>query len=336
MKEQVKELWKLCFTDSEEFVELYFSMRYKERENQAILEGEKVVSALQMIPYPMTFCGEIIDTSYISGACTHPNQQGHGLMKNLLSSSFEKMYQKKTAFSTLIPAEPWLFDYYSRMGYASVFYYLEHLINLSSFGNPPSYKLHSHIDCKKEIYTYFQSEMQKRPCCIQHTEEDFKVILADMALSGGKLYELTHEGTTVGIAITHKEENQLIVKELLSNSSRESQLLLNAIGEEEKCNDIKQIQPPTEKSSVLKLGMARIIDAKQVLSIWAAAYPEKRLCIFLHDDILQSNCGYYLISQGICTYFTSLEQEDCVSMTIAELTEYILSPLHPYMSLMLN
>lgn len=28
-KEQVKALWNLCFDDSEAFVEMYFSLRYK-------------------------------------------------------------------------------------------------------------------------------------------------------------------------------------------------------------------------------------------------------------------------------------------------------------------
>ena len=29
IKEQVKALWKVCFDDSEEFVEMYFRLRYK-------------------------------------------------------------------------------------------------------------------------------------------------------------------------------------------------------------------------------------------------------------------------------------------------------------------
>ncbi len=31
IKEQVKALWKVCFDDSEEFVEMYFRLRYKNR-----------------------------------------------------------------------------------------------------------------------------------------------------------------------------------------------------------------------------------------------------------------------------------------------------------------
>ena len=67
IREKVKNLWKLCFNDSEEFTELYFRLRYNNDINIAIQSGEEVIAALQMLPYPMTFEGEDIHTAYISG-----------------------------------------------------------------------------------------------------------------------------------------------------------------------------------------------------------------------------------------------------------------------------
>ena len=40
LKEQVKALWKICFDDSEEFVEMYFRLRYKTEVNVAIQSGD--------------------------------------------------------------------------------------------------------------------------------------------------------------------------------------------------------------------------------------------------------------------------------------------------------
>ena len=84
IKEQVKALWKLCFEDTEEFVDLYFRMRYTDRINHVIEEGGKVIAALQTIPYPMTYGGELLPVSYISGACTHPDYRNQGSMRKLL------------------------------------------------------------------------------------------------------------------------------------------------------------------------------------------------------------------------------------------------------------
>ena len=115
IKEKVKALWKLCFEDSEAFIEMYFRLRYNNEVNIAIESGDEVISALQMLPYPMTFCGKQIQTSYISGACTHPDYRGKGVMKELLSQALTKMLHNNVILSTLIPAEPWLFDYYAHM-----------------------------------------------------------------------------------------------------------------------------------------------------------------------------------------------------------------------------
>ena len=57
IKEQVRQLWKQCFSDSDEFIELYFRMRYTDELNSYIESDGKVVAALQRLPYPMT-CGE--------------------------------------------------------------------------------------------------------------------------------------------------------------------------------------------------------------------------------------------------------------------------------------
>lgn len=125
IREKVKNLWKLCFNDSDEFTELYFRLRYNNDINIAIQSGEEVIAALQMLPYPMTFEGKDIHTAYISGACTHPDYRNRGVMHELLSQAFARMLHNNVALSTLIPAEPWLFDYYVRSGYAPVFRYVE-------------------------------------------------------------------------------------------------------------------------------------------------------------------------------------------------------------------
>ena len=52
MKEKVKALWKLCFDDSDQFIDMYFRLRYKSEINVVIESGNEVISALQMLPYP--------------------------------------------------------------------------------------------------------------------------------------------------------------------------------------------------------------------------------------------------------------------------------------------
>ena len=49
MREKVKKLWKLCFNDNDEFVDMYFNLRYNSEVNVAIESGDEVIAALQML-----------------------------------------------------------------------------------------------------------------------------------------------------------------------------------------------------------------------------------------------------------------------------------------------
>ena len=204
IKEQVKALWKICFDDSEEFVEMYFRLRYKTEVNVAIQSGDEVISALQMLPYPMTFGGETVQTSYISGACTHPDFRSKGVMRELLSQSFARMLRNGVYFSTLIPAEPWLFDYYAHMGYASVFKYSTKEIVLPEFIPSKEIAVSVVPEFQEEIYSYLNKKLSERACCIQHTLEDFQVIMTDLAISGGYLFVARQENEIKGGTIIYK------------------------------------------------------------------------------------------------------------------------------------
>ena len=204
IREKVKNLWKLCFNDSEEFTELYFRLRYNNDINIAIQSGEEVIAALQMLPYPMTFEGEDIHTAYISGACTHPDYRNRGVMHELLSQAFARMLHNNVALSTLIPAEPWLFDYYGRSGYAPVFRYAEETFIAS--GTPTAdtgLTLEMSAEYTEKRYEYLDRKLRERPCCIQHTEEDFQVIIADLQLGQGFVCTLSNGEEITALAITY-------------------------------------------------------------------------------------------------------------------------------------
>ena len=124
-KQQVIDLWRLSFNDTEEFIRLYFDRVYKEENTLVIEKDGQVVSALQMLPYTMTYYGTEISVAYISGACTLPSMRGKGLMRQLIQNAFEEMKYRSVAVTALIPADPWLFDYYREQGYTEVFDYSE-------------------------------------------------------------------------------------------------------------------------------------------------------------------------------------------------------------------
>ena len=337
IREKVKNLWKLCFNDSEEFTELYFRLRYNNDINIAIQSGEEVIAALQMLPYPMTFEGEDIHTAYISGACTHPDYRNRGVMHELLSQAFARMLHNNVALSTLIPAEPWLFDYYARSGYAPVFRYAEETFIAS--GTPAAdtgLTLEMSAEYTEKRYEYLDRKLRERPCCIQHTEEDFQVIIADLQLGQGFVCTLSNGKEITALAITYPiGKANWHIGEIVSDTPVTNTLLLQHICQSLNLPSIRVLTPPTTDKSQL-LGMARIINAKTMLQLYATVHPELELSIHLTDEQVSANNGYYYLNNGKCMNSAKRLPGSHLALTIGELTEKIFATSSPYMSLMLN
>ena len=120
IREKAKNLWKLCsHNESEEFTELYFRLRYNGRYQYCHPKRRKVIAALQMLPYPMTFEGEDDFHAAYMSACTHPDYRNRGGVK--CTSCYHKplhgCYTIMWPSPSLIPAEPVAVHKYSS-GYA--------------------------------------------------------------------------------------------------------------------------------------------------------------------------------------------------------------------------
>ena len=356
-EQQVMELWHRCFQDTEEFIRFYFQHKYKD-EDSLVYEAEgKALAALQMIPYPMSWAGITVPTVYISGACTLPEARNRGIMTLLLQAAFIEMFKRRTAFSTLIPANDHLFDYYARIGYVPVFEYSSQYyfpapeekmsINIRT-SVPESYQ----EQWAQALFPYFDHHMQKRTCCIQHPYEDFLAIIEELYMSGGRVIIAfrKNSGIPVGLVLALPEKEEVVVKEIFYESTEGKEALLVAIRKYFPNLPLLCKIPPHQLNTE-RLGMARIIDVHQVLEHMARLRPEISLSIHLNDIQLENNTGIYTLSGGQCLLSTKTSVETNIETDIATLTKALLgyqtellpsslAPLftesRPYMNLMLE
>lgn len=357
MRDHVKTLWQLCFNDNPAFIDLYFKYRYKDEINRCIEQNKRIVSALQVIPYPMTWCGGTALTGYISGACTHPEYRNKGLMRSLLTQTHRQMKQDGVLFATLIPAERSLFDFYETFGYATVFNYKKE--RWEGMTEPASGELTTSIaDLKEELsvktdlYRAIDNMMAERSCTVQHTYEDYRVIVADMLLENNRLVMAKRNGGYVGAAFCIPVDRGVWVEDVLVNSGEDWQVVSAALFAEAQrifgTDTVFYKVPVTAdgESGVKPLGQARVIDALKALTKWIAAHPsflvEKgrdEWLIEVHGDTaIEENNGYYLLTPQGCT-----SSKDCPPgrqademMDIPALTAFLMQGMHPFMSLMLN
>lgn len=172
IKNEVRRMWKACFDDSEEFMDLYFSEKYKNENTLIYFEDNKALASLQMLPYRFTFCGVEIEASYISGACTLPEYRNRGCMAKLLLAAFDIMRERNIPLSILIPAEEWLYDYYARYGYETVFEADGKEIPLKEIVEQANGDMNA-------AYSAFDALFRTKDFCVQKTKADFIAIVKD-------------------------------------------------------------------------------------------------------------------------------------------------------------
>ncbi|WP_106829999.1 GNAT family N-acetyltransferase [Parabacteroides pacaensis] len=347
-KKQIIDLWQTCFNDSKAFVELYFDKVYREQNTLAYEENGKVVSALQMLPYSMTYGEKEIPVSYISGASTYPAAQGKGLMQKLMGQAFEEMKRRKILLSVLIPAEEWLFRFYHKTGYAEVMFYKElacpmkkELPSLSApYTLQPAIR---RIGTEEKIvfdtaflYAYFNRKMKERKFAVQPTQEDFEIILQDLLLNGGQLFTASDiSGKIHALAFVYLfEGNAVCIKELLADDEEIKQQVLNEVPS---YYPAQTVWYKDYANSGIPYGMARVIDAETMLGMYASLHPDLSLNIDLKDCILPENTGYYEIGKGYCKRKDSFSPTSVVlPMDIVELPVFLFAGKPVYMTLMLD
>lgn len=111
--DSLKELWKTCFDEKTEAVNLFFERAFSQDNAYLATDGEKILAALYLLD------GSINGNKahYLCGASTHPDYRGQGIMGGLIVFSLAKAYEKGDKFSVLYPASESLYGFYSRFGY---------------------------------------------------------------------------------------------------------------------------------------------------------------------------------------------------------------------------
>ncbi len=463
--EQLKSLWKSLFGDTEAFISLFFHEVVCEENIRVLEEKGRILSALYMLPYPFRIWNQEVTASYISGAGTLPEAQGRGLMRRLLIDSFKEMEHRQIPLSILIPAEPWLYGFYEKSGYATVFSYNQQVYppkdrflasitggtSPSSVGFPPKeQRLEEEVfSCKEEgvrlgeenlqqpedslryekdglqcgeddlqysenglkygedailleqysigdlgdsflqkredlmdtCFSYFDQRLRERNACILHSYTNFRTIVHDYAISDGKIWvALNNEHIPVGIIFTVPAGgSSFVAKELVADSEEVKEVLLRtALNHYHASSGIYRTvvsNASSEEGQTIPFGMARIIDAYKVLSMWAAVNPERRMIIHLSDPLLTNNNGSYCIESGKCYKTTNNkgiqternysfqkgiinkqidtktggdetpcnchskadnEAFEVLTMDIGQLAHFLFYPEHPFMSLMFD
>ena len=173
-RQQVYDMWKTVFGDSDEYMEIYFREKYRNENTLIYFESGKAVSSLQMLPFDFSFHGSEIPVAYFSGLCTLPEARQKGFMGSLIKKSFGEMDEKGIPLAILVPQDKTVMKFYRQFGFTQTFDAGAPLPDLQKI-MVESENLHN-------AYEIFDSFFRQRDMTVQKTPDDFRAIVEEAAL----------------------------------------------------------------------------------------------------------------------------------------------------------
>lgn len=304
-QETIRKIWSRVFDDSPEYVDWFFNNVYREDEGLVLERDTVAVSSMLLQQKQMSFHGEIVPISYVCGAATLPSARNKGYMSELMHRALKESLNRDDVFCTLIPANERLFGFYQRYGFSATFdVSIEHYSSAHVFSHDMSAYTPADDPGIEERYAFFDMMMKRRPCCILHSEEDFRHILSDNAFDSGFVSTLKdRDGSIVAMAFAIPKDGECLVKELLYTDTDSRNAVLQSLHDKYGNTPMTLMTCPDSSNphNICSRGMARIVNAGKALSIIARVAPSLHCTLHLHDDIIEENNRVFHIKDGRCS-----------------------------------
>jgi predicted acetyltransferase len=268
-KADLKNLWKLCFPDdTETFVDFYFDNVYRNDETLILLNENRPVASLQIIPYQLKMGKTVSLAGYLSGIMTHPGFRKKGYMGKLLNAAFEVMKDEKYDYTFLIPQKKELYDLYEKYGYVPAF--PKH----SAKSYATDIKLFHPVSNKDRpikiftgrqavdfpaFYSVYSRFLEEKANAVLKTESQVLPILFDFFSEDGVLF-----ADSEGIAFTFKEDDTIIIKEFFYRKEEIKAAFLKTIFEYYRLPKTIILNDPSA-SATENTGMIKKLNASSLL-----------------------------------------------------------------------
>ena len=230
--EQIRNLWEICFPDESGFNDYYFANLFELEYVLLYIVDDRIAAMTQMIPYEIRLSADQTEyCTYIYGACTHPAYRRQHLMSKLLERSFVLDRSLGRKCSVLIPAEPWLFEFYQAFGYQPVFHL--HTVEKNVEKNQDAcLSMLSKHDASWMNMLYEEQFDHSVPHLFRSKSEWMKQIEMFRAIGLGCFGLSDADGRMSGYAFAWRPDGDtLYVQEVAAKSETEKRILLEAIGD---------------------------------------------------------------------------------------------------------
>jgi putative acetyltransferase len=215
-------------------------------------------------------------------------------MRPLLQEALRREKARGDAVSVLLPAEDWLYRYYTSVGgYAPIVNRARSNRREEALGEEdPAVTASSLVD-----YLLKVEASQQEPSLL-HSRAFWEVITEDFERDEDLALQIhrTESGLIDGALFLVKGESELLVQALYGTKPVREVLLTEVT--RSSALPLSYLLRPSEGGIPEARAMMRILDAPRYIEALVKYYPELRLSFTYRDELFPENDGDYLLSAG--------------------------------------
>ena len=303
VRKELYDLWRECFGDTKEYTDFYFSWKVKDNRVVSIYKQERLSSMLHLNPYVVKVRNKTERLNYIVGVATRPEDRRQGLMKLLLETTLNQMYEEKMPFTYLMPAAEAI---YLPFGFRIVYNQAPWKQRLLQTGyrtgrdaapnhTAGSMKVIRVTDDNEEaiaVLTAFTGHYLSQHYDIysERSPYYYKRLIQEMESGKGGVLLCMRDEEPVGY-ISYMTDGGLGIAECIYQPEQE-ELFFNTVASKILVEAIPETEAAEHGTPSI---MARIVDFQAFLENLTAG-EEFTLTVKVEDPIIQDNSGVYLLS----------------------------------------
>lgn len=213
MRGELKELWKECFGDSNQYIERYFSGYDISRHMLVFMDGEHPVSMLSLLPMTVVTQAGIMPARYIYAVATKESYRGRGISTKMLEYAHKFLKGQGVKLSVLVPASASLYNFYGKRGFSAEFYSGQAIVTRSQIEKFEG----SFFITDSTVQEFMQIRERAfagRTMFVRWDGDALAYRLAETAFNGGETLTITIGDHSRAVAVCHNQGGTVLVKEL--------------------------------------------------------------------------------------------------------------------------
>lgn len=293
---EFRRLWKLCFEDSENFMNWFFENRFFPEYSCCISEGGELVSAMQGVPYSILVRGKPLSGLMLCGVTTDPAHRRKGLMHKTFSYEMNMLSERGYALAVHTPAVLESYFSFGHLPVADANYFMTKEIKAVQASTRAGYRAKYDYTKWENLFPLYLDVSKKYSGIIQRTKEEFMRKCHDYAADGGKCFALEKNDEIVGYLFYGISEHTIFGAETIATNGHYSQLLTELFsqyegyGTEIKLPPDLFVQFPFGRVEKKQKGVAGLLNIQPILESFSF---ESNYTFALKDDIINNNNGIF-------------------------------------------